>query len=101
MNTHDYSFGTNKKVNKAMFLIFCRISCILDIVSYCGGWISLTLKFLISTLVAPSHLNVAMGPPQVIIWSGAPPHSSDSLPKPPESVNVYTFSQLFFRVGLS
>nr|CAD42698.1 hypothetical protein [uncultured crenarchaeote] len=34
---------------------------------YTGGWISLTLKFLISTSFAPSHLKVAMGPPQDII----------------------------------
>src|SRR3712207_8954559 len=38
--------------------------------------ISLTLRFLKSTSLALSHLKVATGPPQVIIWSDAPPHSS-------------------------
>ena len=34
---------------------------------YCGGTISLTLRFLMDTLFALSHLKVAVGPPQVMI----------------------------------
>jgi hypothetical protein len=45
-----------------------------------GGAISLTLKYLKSTSVAVSHLNVVIGPPQLMIWSGAPPHSVPSVP---------------------
>src|ERR671931_1449086 len=58
---------------------------------YCGGWISLTLNFCISTSSALSHLNETSGPPHVIIWSGSPPHFLPSLPKPPSSVKSYTF----------
>src|ERR671913_366684 len=61
--------------------------------SQLGGCISLTLKFLISTSEAPSHLNVAIGPPHVIIWSGAPPHSLPLLPQPPLSIFSSTFTQ--------
>src|SRR5918999_3662887 len=60
--------------------------------NYAGGCISLTLKFLISTSEAPSHLNVAIGPPHVIIWSGSPPHSSPLLPHPPLSIFSSTFT---------
>ena len=34
---------------------------------YCGGTISLTLRFLMDTLFALSHLKVAVGPPHVMI----------------------------------
>src|SRR5687768_15507501 len=60
---------------------------------YCeGDCISLTLKFFMSTSVAPSHLKVAIGPPHVINWSGSPPHSPPLLPQPPLSVFSSTFT---------
>src|SRR5918994_4005704 len=69
--------------------------------SYSGTSISLTLRFLKSTSLALSHLKVATGPPQVIIWSGSPPHSSPLSPHPPSSRYSSTFTQSFPSLSIS
>src|SRR5215210_244557 len=66
-----------------------------------GGFISLTLNHLISTLFASSQRNVAIGPPHVIIWSEDPPHAAPSFPQPPESMFSYTLTKSLSLSGSS